>query len=83
MTHIKRHAWDQLDWLWHILAYGLMILNLFIAAINADRRGSIQAVTLLTIFLAFWYLLFIFIKPDGWENKLRPAFLYYLSLIHI
>ena len=78
MAHSKRHAWDQLDWIWHLLAYGLMTLNLVIAAMNEDRRGSIQAITLLTIILAFWYLLFIFVKPDAWEKRLPLAFLYYM-----
>lgn len=74
----KQHVWEQWDWVWHVLAYGLMALNLILASVNETRRGSIQSIALLTVILALWYLPFILIPASFWSRRIGLAFFYYL-----
>jgi len=74
----KPHAWEQWDWVWHTVAYGLMALNLVIASGNDLRRGSITTTLWLTLLLALWYVPFILIPRSVWGCRVLPAFLYFL-----
>jgi len=74
----KTHVWEQWDWVWHTLAYGLMTLNLAIASGNDARRGSIQTVLGLTVLLSVWYLPFMLIHNQTWRSRTRTTFLYLL-----
>jgi len=74
----KTHAWEQWDWVWHTLAYGLMTLNLFLAWGNDLRRGSIVTTLWLTFLLTLWYVPFILIPRSVWGRRVLPAFLYFI-----
>ncbi len=70
------HAWDQLDWIWHALAYGLLILHAFIARGNDMRNGSISTILGFTALLAFWYAPFV-VRPRATWSMDAPRTLTY------
>ena len=74
----KTHAWEQWNWVWHALAYGLMTLNLVLAWDNDLRRGSIATTFWLTTLLALWYVPFVMLPLQIWKRKVLPAFLYFI-----
>ncbi|MBI5943374.1 MAG: sensor histidine kinase [Chloroflexi bacterium] len=74
----KTHTWEQWDWVWHTLAYGLMTLDLIIAWDNDARRGSVQVTFWLTVILALWYVPFMALPSTTWKRNVLPAFLYFL-----
>ena len=74
----KQHAWEQWDWLWHALAYGLLILNAAIARENDTRNGSIQTILVLTVVLAFWRLPLAVIQREYWSEHVQRTLIYFL-----
>lgn len=75
----NRHTWEQWDWVWHTVAYSLMVLNLIVAANNLQRRGTIEVITQVSVVLAAWYVPFMLWPTAFWTRKLRPAVFYFIA----
>lgn len=51
----KRHVWEQWEWVWPAVAYGLLGLHAVIAWDNDLRNGPVGWILALTGLLAVWY----------------------------
>lgn len=73
------HVWERWDWVWHVLAYSLMLLHLVLAWGNEARSGSLTAVLMLAALLAIWYAPFIPLSDTFWTARLPLSLLYFLA----
>src|SRR5436190_401681 len=75
----ERHAWDQWNWIWHVLTYSLLILHAFIARDNEIRNGPVAIILLLTACIALWYVPFGILKREVWLSQPFQTSLYFLA----
>jgi signal transduction histidine kinase len=67
-------VWEQWDWVWHVSAYGLLILNILFVYSSEPRITTFVFVLVLSALLGLWYVPFLNISTLRiWDNPKRGA----------
>ena len=67
-------VWEQWDWVWHVSAYGLLILNIIFVYSSEPRIASFSFFLILCVLLGLWYIPFVNISTLRiWENPKRSV----------
>ena len=71
---INPEAWEQWDWVWHVSAYGLLILNIIFVYSSEPGITNFSFFLLLCVLLGLWYIPFLNISTLRiWDNPKRGA----------
>ena len=65
-------VWEQWDWVWHVSAYGLLILNIIFVYNSDPRIINFSFFLVLSALLGLWYIPFVNISTLRiWDNPKR------------
>ncbi len=67
-------VWEQWDWVWHVSAYGLLILNIIFVYSSDPRIANVSFFLVLSALLGLWYIPFVNISTlHIWDTPKRGA----------
>src|SRR5690349_85414 len=73
-NNIHPEAWEQWDWVWHVSAYGLLLLNIIVAYSSEPGITNVSLFLLLCVLLGLWYVPFLNMSTLRiWDNPKRGA----------
>jgi signal transduction histidine kinase len=66
--------WEQWDWVWHVSAYGLLLLNIILVYNSESRITNFSFLLILSALLGLWYIPFLNISTLRiWDHPKRGA----------
>jgi signal transduction histidine kinase len=67
-------VWEQWDWVWHVSAYGLLILNIIFVYNSDPGIANFSFFLILSALLGVWYIPFVNISTLRiWDHQKRGA----------
>ncbi len=77
-TTPERGVWEQWDWVWHVSAYGFLVLYVAIKLGDTSSTSLLLPILGLSALLAVWYIPFVITPSVRWYANPRRGLLYFI-----